>query len=232
MKPALVLIPGLLCDAALWEHQINALEGDFEVIVANITAHNSITELAKGVLSMAPASFALAGLSMGGYVAMEMMRQQPNRITRLALMDTSARAETDDGRRKRRGLIELTNRGDFKGVTPRLMPTLIAPMRLNDEVITKTIIDMAARVGKDAFINQQTAILNRIDSRPHLSLITVPTLVVCGKEDARTPPEHSYEIASHIKHAEVHVIEGAGHLAPLEQPAAVNPIIKKWLGLN
>ncbi len=232
MKPTLVLLPGLLCDKALWQYQIKALEEDVNIIVPDLTGHDTIAELAKTVLSVAPESFALAGLSMGGYVAMEIMRQAPERISRLALIDTTARPETDKGRQRRRGLIELSNMGYFKGVTPRLLPTLIAPMRLTDEVITKTIMDMSARIGKDAFINQQKAILARIDSRPHLSLINVPTIVICGREDARTPPEQSEEIASYIKHSEVHIIEDAGHLAPLEQPAPVNKILKNWLNLN
>ena len=232
MKPTLVLLPGLLCDRALWQHQIKALEGDINVIVADLTGHETIPDLAKAVLSMAPERFSLAGLSMGGYVAMEIMRQEPARISHLALVDTTARPETENGRRKRRGLIQLANIGDFKGVTPRLLPTLISPMRLNDDEITKTIMDMSARVGKEAFIKQQKAILDRIDSRPHLSLIQVPTVVICGIEDARTPPEHAHEMASHIKNSELHIIADAGHLAPLEQPAAVNRIFKKWLGLT
>lgn len=231
MKPSLVLLPGLLCDHALWQHQIKALEGDINVIVADLTGHESIPDLAKAVLSMAPERFALAGLSMGGYVAMEVMRQDPARISQLALIDTSARPETDESRRKRRGLIELAKKGNFKGVTPRLLPTLISPSRLQDNVLTQIIMDMALRIGLDGFLKQQQAILSRVDSRPHLSLIDVPTVLICGAEDVRTPPEHAHEMSSHIKHSEVYIIEGAGHLAPLEQPTAVNKILKKWLGV-
>lgn len=232
MKPSLVLLPGLLCDSALWQHQIKALEGEVNIIVPNLTGADTMPELAKTVLSMAPETFAMAGLSMGGYVAMEIMRLEPSRVSQLALIDTSARADTDESRRKRRGLIELAQKGDFKGVTPRLLPMLIATMRLQDEELTKLIIDMAGRVGMAAFLNQQKAILSRIDSRPHLSLIDVPTTLICGEQDALTPPEHVHEIASYIKHSEVHIIAGAGHLAPLEQPAPVNKILKKWLALT
>lgn len=232
MKPTLILLPGLLCDKALWQHQINALEAYVDVIVPDLTASDNMPELAKSVLSIAPESFALAGLSMGGYVAMELMRQAPQRITQLALIDTSARPDTDESRRKRRGLIQLAQKGDFKGVTPRLLPMLIAASRLQDEELTKLIIDMAGRVGMHAFLNQQTAILGRIDSRPHLSLITVPTVIICGEQDALTPPEHAQEMANYIKGAELHIIPGAGHLAPLEQPAPVNRILKKWLGIS
>lgn len=229
MKPTLVLLPGLICDKALWQHQINALEAYVDVIVPDLTGFDNMPELARSVLSIAPESFALAGLSMGGYVAMEIMRQAPARVAKLALIDTSARPDTDESRRKRRGLIQLAQKGDFKGVTPRLLPMLIAASRLQDEELTQLIIDMAGRVGMNAFLNQQKAILGRIDSRPHLSLITAPTLIICGEQDALTPPEHAQEIENFIKGADLHIIPGAGHLAPLEQPDAVNPIMKKWL---
>ena len=232
MKPTLVLLPGLLCDSALWQPQIKALEGDVNILVADLTGHDNMPDLAKTVLSMAPERFVLVGLSMGGYVAMEMLRQDPTRITQLALMDTTARPDTDEGRRKRRGLIELAQRGDFKGVTPRLLPMLISAMRLQDDELTKLIIDMAGRVGMPAFLKQQKAIMGRIDSRPHLSLIEVPTMIICGEQDALTPPEHAHEMVDHIKHAEVHIIPGAGHLSPLEQPTQVNKILKKWLNLT
>ncbi|NDE91290.1 MAG: alpha/beta hydrolase, partial [Alphaproteobacteria bacterium] len=119
----------------------------------------------------------------------------------------------------------------FKGVTPRLLPMLVSAMRLHDEALTKIIIDMAGRVGMTAFLNQQKAILGRIDSRPFLSLITAPTTIICGSEDALTPPEHAHEMVSFIKGADVHIIEGAGHLTPLEQPDAVNKLLKKWLAI-
>lgn len=231
MKQTLILLPGLLCDKALWCHQISALEGEVDVMVADLTGFDSIETLAEQVLSTAPERFALAGLSMGGYVAMELARQAPERIIQLALMDTTARPDAEETRQRRRGLIELAQRGDFKGVTPRLLPMLISAMRLQDEALTKTIIDMAGRVGLEAFLRQQRAILGRIDSRPHLSLIDVPTTIICGEDDALTPPEHAHEMASLIKGASVHIIPKSGHLAPLEQPEAVNRIMKKWLAI-
>ncbi len=232
MQQTLVLLPGLLCDSTLWQYQIKALEGHVQVLVADLTGHDTIPDLAKSVLSMAPERFAMAGLSMGGYVAMEIMRQEPSRITHIAMVDTTARPDTDESRRKRRGLIELAQKGGFKGVTPRLLPMLIAATRLQDDELTGMIIDMAGRVGMRAFLNQQRAILGRVDSRPHLSLIDVPTLVVCGEQDALTPPEHAYETAGYIRHSEVHVIPGAGHLAPLEQPVLFNKVFRKWLGIS
>jgi pimeloyl-ACP methyl ester carboxylesterase len=229
VKQDFLLLPGLLCDKALWQHQIKALEDTARIQVPELTGYASIQELAQYVLTTAPARFALAGLSMGGYVAMEVMRQAPERVTKLALLDTSARPDTPEQSSKRRGLIELAQKGNFKGVTPRLLPMLIAAQRLKDEALKQTIIDMAARVGMDAFIRQQKAIMGRIDSRPSLQKITVPAVMVCGTEDALTPPDQAEEIASLIPGAKLHLIPGAGHLSCLEAPEEVNKILLDFL---
>jgi pimeloyl-ACP methyl ester carboxylesterase len=126
-------------------------------------------------------------------------------------------------------LIELAQKGDFKGVTPRLLPLLIATNRLTDKTITSIIMDMALRIGMPAFLRQQRAILARIDSRPYLSNIKIQTLILCGQNDALTPPDHAQEMADMIKHSQLHIIEGAGHLAPLERPDLINPLLKDWL---
>ncbi len=186
--------------------------------------------LAEAVLSKAPEEFTLVGLSMGGYVAFEIMRQAPERVARLVLMDTTARPDTPEARRRRRGLIDLTRRGNFKGVTPRLLPLLIAPAHLENESLIQAIMAMGERVGPDVFVRQQTAIMNRIDSRPFLKDIRAPTLVMCGAEDALTPPEHAQEIVDGIgPNAQLQIIEDSGHLAPLEQPEAVTRLLKEWL---
>jgi pimeloyl-ACP methyl ester carboxylesterase len=230
LESSLLFLPGLLCDAALWQHQIKALKGDFNTSVADLTGHDTIPALAAAALAKAPKRFTLVALSMGGYVALEIMRSAPGRVERLVLMDTSARPDTPEQKRRRRGLIELSRKGDFKGVTPRLLPMLISADHLENESITKVIIEMAARVGQEAFIRQQTAIMGRIDSRPSLKDIRVPTLMLCGAEDALTPPEHAKEIAEGIgKHAALKIIPASGHLLPLEQPEKVNAILKTWL---
>jgi pimeloyl-ACP methyl ester carboxylesterase len=122
LKSSLLFLPGLLCDAALWQHQIKALKGDFNTSVADLTGYDSIPALAAAALAKAPKRFTLVALSMGGYVAFEMMRSAPERVERLVLMDTSARPDTPEQKRRRKGLIELSRKGDFKGVTPRLLP--------------------------------------------------------------------------------------------------------------
>jgi pimeloyl-ACP methyl ester carboxylesterase len=228
-KTPLILLPGLLCDKALWQNQIDTLKGLADCHVADLTQQDDVKDLAKAVLAKAPAKFALAGLSMGGYVALEIMRQAPERVLKLCLVDTSARPDTPEQKERRRLLIAISKQGKFKGVTPRLLPMLIHSDRMNDKALTDIVIDMAARVGREAFTRQQTAIINRIDSRPHLAAIRVPTQVIVGRQDALTPPEIGKEIADAIPGAEFSIVEHSGHLSPLEQPDTVNGLMQKWL---
>ncbi|MCH8836107.1 MAG: alpha/beta hydrolase, partial [Proteobacteria bacterium] len=174
-RTPLVLLPGLLCDAALWRHQTDTLADIAEITVADLTGDDRFDDMARTVLKAAPETFALAGLSMGGYVAHEIMRQAPDRVTRLALLDTSARADTPGQSERRRAFIEQTRHGDFKGVTSRLLPMLIHPDRLEDGDLTGTITAMAEGVGREAFLRQQNAIMNRPDGRRDLSAIHCPT---------------------------------------------------------
>jgi pimeloyl-ACP methyl ester carboxylesterase len=194
-----------------------------------LTKYDRIDALARAVLAAAPAQFALAALSMGGYVALEIMRQAPERVLKLCLIDTSARPDTTEQQQKRRLLIALAKEGQFKGVTPRLLPMLIHPDRMDDKDLTGTIMAMAERVGRDAFFDQQTAILNRIDSRPFLKNIRCPTMVIGGAQDALTPVDITREIADGIPDARYHVIENCGHLSPLERPQEVTALMEKWL---
>ncbi len=224
-----MLLPGLLCDSALWEPQRTGLADIADVTVADLTRHDSIKAMAGSVLETAPPRFCLAGLSMGGYVALEIMRQAPDRVERLALLDTSARVDTAENFRRRRGLISLARMGRFKGVTPRLLPMLLHPDRLSDEGLTQLVMDMAERVGQEAFIRQQTAILGREDSRPGLSSIDCPTLVICGRQDQITPPELSEELAAGIPQAELFILENCGHLSSIERPDEVNAHFRRWL---
>ncbi|CAK0775130.1 Alpha/beta hydrolase [Azospirillaceae bacterium] len=225
----LILLPGLLCDAALWAHQTRYLPEVADPQVANLTGHDSVGALAALVLAQAPETFALAGLSMGGYVAMEIMRRAPERVAKLALLNTTARPDSPEQLERRRGLIELARTGKFRGVTPRLLPLLIHPDRQKDEVLTLSVMSMAERVGQEAFTRQQTAIMGRPDSRPTLGSIRCPTLVLGGRQDALTPPEIVAEIAAGIPGARHVVIEDCGHLATVEQPQAVTAFMRDWL---
>jgi pimeloyl-ACP methyl ester carboxylesterase len=225
MSLPLVCIPGLLCDEALWVPQRDRFIGERPVVIADVTQSDSIAAMAQDLLAMAPARFVLAGLSLGGYVALEVMRQAPEQVAALALIDTSARPDTAEQVERRQGLIRLATKGRFKGVTPRLMPLLIHPDRLMDTTLTGIVMAMAERVGQAAFLRQQRAILARVDSRPHLARITCPTAVVCGADDALTPPELSREMATLIPGASLDLLTGCGHLATLEAPDAINMVL-------
>jgi pimeloyl-ACP methyl ester carboxylesterase len=229
MASPLLLLPGLLCDEALWAPQRVALADAAEIRVADLTGDDTVAAMARRALAGAPERFALAGLSMGGYVALEIVATAPRRVERLALLDTSARADTEEQKRRRRGLIQLASRGEFKGVTPRLLPLLIHPTRLGEEALTSVVMGMAERVGKDAFLRQQKAIMGRPDRRPLLPSIRVPTLVVCGDEDALTPVERSREIAAGIATSRLTIVPDCGHLSTLERPEPVNAALRRWL---
>jgi pimeloyl-ACP methyl ester carboxylesterase len=226
----LLLLPGLLCDAALYAPEIAALDDIAAPIVGDLTRHDSIAGMAAAMLAEMPEYFSLVGLSMGGYVAQEIMRQAPHRVGRLALLDTSARADSDEQHARRHGLVELAGKGHFKGVTPQLLPQLIARGRLTDTALVDTIMAMAERVGHDAFLRQQTAIMGRPDGRADLGRIACPTLVLCGRDDAVTPVALHEEMAAAIPGAELVVVEDCGHLSTIERPEAVNAALRRWLG--
>lgn len=225
----LALLPGLLLDGRLWQHQVPALEDLAEIRIADFTTQDSGEAMAASVLAMMPQRFALAGLSMGGYVAFEVLRQAPERVTHLALLDTRARLDTPEEASRRRGLMELATKGRFKGVTPQLLPLLLHPRHLEDKALTALVMEMAESVGREAFLRQQKAILTRADNLPLLPSIRQPTLVLCGRQDALTPLPMSEEMAARIPGARLRVIEDSGHLTPLEQPEATTQALRAWL---
>ncbi len=198
-------------------------------MVADHTRHETMAEIAASILAGAPERFALAGLSMGGYIAFEIMRRAPERVSRLALLDTSARADTDEARERRSTLIAMADTGRFKGISEQLLPLFVHEDRLDDTALTDVIAKMAVDTGKEAFKRQQTAILNRPDSRPDLPGIACQTCMIVGRQDALTPVELAEEIAAGIPGTELNVIEDCGHLPTLETPDQVNDILKRWL---
>jgi pimeloyl-ACP methyl ester carboxylesterase len=228
-KQAIVFVPGLLCDAALWAHQITHLEDIADCQVGDTRRDDTIAAMAETILAAAPDRFALAGLSMGGYVSMEIMRQAPERVTKLALLDTAAPADSDERRERRLELIKLAEIGEFKGVAPRLLPQFIHPSRLQDGRLTDSIMEMTQRVGRDAFLRQQNAILGRVDSRPSLEDVAVPTLVLCGRQDELTPVDRHEEIAGLIPGARLSIVEDCGHMSAMERPQAVTVLLRDWL---
>ena len=226
--PPLIMLPGLLCDDRLWRQQAEALADVANPTIADLTRDATIEAMAARVLADSPDTFALAALSMGGYVALEIMRQAPERVTRLALFDTSARPDSPERAARRRADIEAVAAGRFAGVTPRLLPELIHPSRVEGPVGT-TVMAMARRVGKEAFLRQQRAILGRADAREWLGRIRVPTLVAVGEDDGRTPVAIAEEIHRGIAHSTLYVFWDCGHLPPLELPDETTQVLRTWL---
>ncbi len=226
----LILIPGLLCDEDLWRDQLPALAAHADVsITMEQTRHDSISAIAAAILAAAPPRFALAGLSMGGMVALELMRQAADRVTRLALLDTSARANTGEELKVRAGRIALVQAGHVDIVLGLQLARFLPLTRLGDVLLVDRALRMMRRVGAATYVRQERAGMQRIDSRPSLAAITCPTLVLCGRQDAATPLALSEEIASGIAGARLVVIEDCGHLSTMEQPAAVNRALVEWL---
>jgi pimeloyl-ACP methyl ester carboxylesterase len=224
----LVLLPGLLCDATLWRAQIEGLADIAAVFVPDLTLDDTVAEMAARVLAVAPERFALGSLSMGGYVAFEIMRQAPARVERLALFSASASPDTPEHAEERRRAMASLRLGRFVGVGQHLLPELIHPSRLADPV-AETVRDMAERVGGTAFLHQQEAILARPDSRPTLAQIAVPTLVAVGDSDVLTPPAEARLIHEGIKGSTLHVLATCGHLPALERPDESTALLRGWL---
>ena len=230
-RPTLVLLPGLLCDPALWAPQIDALADVSAPWVADLTRDDTIAGMAERVLAEAPSErFALAGLSMGGYVAMEVVRRAPQRVTRLALLDTRARADVPEETERRHEFIRLaqTERG-FAPITNRMLPLLVHPARARDEALVRVIREMSEHVGVEAYVRQQRAVISRPDFRPGLAHIECPTLVLCGREDALTTLEMHDEMTRLIPRARLVIVEQCGHLSTLERPVEVNAALRDWL---
>jgi len=229
-KQGLVLVPGLLCDELMWQGQLTALAAAADCWVADHTRSETMAEVAADVLRDAPfEKFALAGLSMGGYVVLEMMRQAAHRVLRLALLDTTARSDTAEQTRKRRDFISLAERGRFLGITDVLLPLLIHPSQLANRELASTIRKMAKNTGRDAFIRQERAIISRSDSLPLLSRIACPTLVMCGRQDALTPLALHEELSAGISGSRLEIVEECGHLSTMERPAETSAAIGRWL---
>ena len=223
----LVLLPGMMCDARLFAPQIAALPGP--VHVPSLTTHDSMQALAADVLARINGPFALAGLSMGGIVAMEVVRQAPERVTHLALMDTNPRAELPDIRARRAPQIAAVRAGRLEQV----MRDEMKPNYLHDTPdkarILDLCMDMALTLGAEAFVNQSIALRDRPDQQDTLRGVTVPTLILCGRHDRLCPVERHEVMHALIPHSTLEIVEGAGHLPTLEQPHIVNAALSRWL---
>ena len=225
----ILLIPGVVCSPRIFAPVVPALWRFGPVTTANHIRDDNMGAIARRILAEAPPRFALAGHSMGGYIAFEIMRQAPERVAKLALINTQARPDTPEASTRRRGMIERARGGDYRGVLDELFPGFVHPSRQADASLRQLVYDMGADVGADAFIRQQTAVMSRPDSRPTLAWIRCPTLVLTGDEDNTIPNALSSEMANGIPGAKLVILPNCGHLPQPEQPEACADALVDWL---
>ena len=225
----IICIPGLACSPRLYAEQIPRLWTMGPVTVAQHCGQESMGAIARSILASAPKRFALIGLSMGGYVSFEIMRQAPERVARLALLDTSARPDTKDQTENRRLQISLTGNTPMAELADALFPRLVHPMNRGSERLRDIIRLMAEETGAAGFVQQQTANIGRPDSRPTLGSIRCPTLVLVGDNDELTPPDRAAEIAHGIPGARLATVPECGHISTLERPELVTEALLNWL---
>lgn len=226
--PQLLLLPGLLNDAELWRDQIAGLSDVARCQVADLTRGESLRELAEQALTDAEPTFALAGFSMGGYVAQEIARIAPERIERLALIDTGIRVDTPERAAQRTATNAAAGReGAFLGIADRLMASYVDTSRLSDKDLTGRIQAMTQRLGREVFLRQNA--LPRVDGAAALRALRCPIVIICGEHDAITPLAGQHEMAHAIGCTHMVVIPDAGHMTPMEAPEAVNAALRRWL---
>jgi pimeloyl-ACP methyl ester carboxylesterase len=228
MTPIL-FVPGLLCSAEVFAAQAIALWPYGPVMIANTLEGTTMSEIAAAILASAPTRFALVGISMGGYICFEIMRQSPERVIKLALLNTSARADTPQESQQRMVLVSQAQAGNFKPMLAKVMPSILHPARRDDPVLSDINLRMGLAVGADGFGRQSEAASGRVDSRPGLKYISVPTLILAGDSDTVIPPERSKEIAASIPKSRYVLIPDCGHASTLEQPEVVNAALVEWI---
>jgi pimeloyl-ACP methyl ester carboxylesterase len=225
----IVLVPGLLCSAEVFLPQVAALWPFGPVTVASTLEGDSMAAIAAAILRDAPPRFALAGISMGGYLSFEILRQAPERVLRLALLDTSARPDAPEQSERRRALLHRARTEDFATLLAEVSALLFHPSRAQDPLLRDLTVRMGLSVGIEGFARQTEALITRPDSRPMLGGIRVPTLVLVGDSDTMTPPEHAAEIAAAVPGARLVMVSRCGHGSTWEQPGEVNRALCEWL---
>ncbi|WP_407116917.1 alpha/beta fold hydrolase [Bradyrhizobium sp. LMG 9283] len=225
----ILLVPGLASSARIYAPVLPTLWRLGPVMIANHIRDDSMAAIAARVLSEAPPRFALAGHSMGGYIALEIMRQAPERVAKLALINTQARPDTPEATARRRALMERVRRGELRAIREESFPELVHPSRRDDAAILKLVHAQDEDVGVEGYLRQQAAIIARVDSRPTLSAIKCPTLVLTGDADNTIPNAFSKEMAEGIAGARLVILDRCGHLPQPEQPEATVQALTEWL---
>ncbi|MFD2178042.1 alpha/beta fold hydrolase [Veronia pacifica] len=225
----LIFLPGMMCDERLFAPQIDVLRQQRDVSVMDIGRFDTMAALANDVLSKAPEHFALAGLSMGGILAMEVIRQAPGRVKKLALMDTNPRAEIDEVKASRAVHLDRVSQGDMLGVMKEVMIPKYLHQGFPRPEIDQLCVEMARTLGDQVFINQSLALRDRPDQQDTLAKVRVPTLILMGEDDQLCPLDRHETMKALIPHANFVVVEKAGHLPTLEQPEATSQHLSDWL---
>lgn len=228
-KEPLLLLPGTLCDEQLWESQVAGLADIADVSVGNLTNENSIEGLAQAVLAKAPSKFSLAGLSLGGIVALEIMRVAPERVNKLALLSSNPFPPKPEQQEMWDTFIEMTENDQFIEVTKDYLLPVLVHDKNRSEQMNNTIIEMAENIGSKAYINQLKAVMNRADQTSILSTISCPTIVMVGEKDIVCPVKMTEYMADTIPSAKMVVIKNAGHLVTMEKPVEVTKSMRDWL---
>ncbi|SMD01418.1 alpha/beta hydrolase [Rhizobium sp. RU36D] len=225
----LVLIPGLLCDGAAWQPVVDRLEADMAIVIADCSTQDSITQMAVDTLDAVEGSLAVAGHSMGGRVALEMVRLAPDRICRMALLDTGVHPRKPGEEVKRQELVDLAYREGMRALAAKWLPPMVHPDRLTDETLMAPLTAMVERMTPELHERQIKALLDRPAAEPVLQKIAVPTALIVGRQDAWSPLAQHEAMQTHIRHASLDVIEDAGHFAPVERPEPVACVLKAWM---
>jgi len=228
-RPTLLLLSGLICDQTIWQEITLDLALIADLRLLSFTGYDSIQAMAQGVLKAAPAQFALAGHSMGGRVALEIMRLAPARVERLALLNTGARAAEDSEAQTRRRLVAIAREQGMTALAAQWLPPMMGAPPERVAAVMPRLVRMAKRATPDTFAAQITALLDRPDQLEVLPTIRVPTLLVSGAEDHWSPLAQHVEMHERIAQSTLVTIPAAGHMAPVEQPAAVGAALEAWL---
>jgi pimeloyl-ACP methyl ester carboxylesterase len=227
-KQPLIMVPGLVCDGAVWAHQRAGLADVAECIVPDVAHSDTMQAMAAEVLAAAPEKFAIAGFSMGGYVALEVFRQAPHRVTRLALIDSGARADSPEQTINRETAIANCKAGRYAAAIENMLPVLLHPTRLT-EPLADQVRAMAARIGSDCFVRRLLALMSRTDARDLLRAAKIPVRIICGRDDRLTPLIRSQEIAEITPNARLSIVEDCGHMPLLERPQAATALMRDWM---
>jgi len=231
MKKVVYLLCGLLCDRVVWDAQARALEADYDVRVISFEGLDSMQAMADKVLADAPARFALAGHSMGGRVALEVVRRAPQRVERLALLDTGYEPAAPGEAEKRAVLVDQAQREGIASIAASWGLPMLAPANREDPALVQAVVDMVGRMSAPIYAGKTRALLARPDATDVLQRIACPTMIICGMEDGWSPPERHQQMAALVPGAQLRLIGGAGHMVMMEAPGAVLGALQEWLAL-